>query len=61
MKGRICSFDDAPTASGWMKPYDTSAWPFITNCTISCRFTAWATALRTRTSLKTSFSMLKPM
>src|SRR5207249_11778520 len=41
--------------------YDTSAWPFITNCTISCRFTAWATARRTRTSLKTSFSMLKPI
>ena len=56
MKGRICSFVLAPATSGCRKPWDTSACPFITNWTISWRLTAWATALRTRTSLKTSFS-----
>src|SRR5215475_11618567 len=61
MKGRICSREEAPGASGWMKPYETSACPFMTNCTISCRLTTCATARRTRASLKISFSMLKPM
>ena len=33
----------------------------MTNCTICSRLTAWATAFRTRGSLNTSFSTLKPM